>query len=153
MPVIEEIPQVIKTAVTLIPALAKIPGLGKLIVVLNKVPQSDTQALEKLQSDNDKKKKEREKTVKENARYVIKVSEAMKCVNSKFDDANLVLDFVKSLIDLVTGGSQTMTDALRERILHCMLENRLRQDTPRVIQAKRRYHRPSKGHGHGRGHF
>lgn len=150
---VEEIPQIVRTAVTLLPELANIPGLGKIIIALNKVPTNDTQALEQLQSEFDKKKKEREKTQTQNARYVIKVSEAMKCVDKSFDNANLVWAFVKSIGSLVSGGSTTLTDPMRQAIYQCLEENRLRQDTPRVFSHTFRYHRPSKGHGKGRGKF
>ncbi len=152
MPVIEEIPQVVKTAVTLMPALQSIPGLGRIIVFLNKVPSDDSHALEELKKFAEKKKAQREATQKKNSRYVIKVSEAMKCVDKGFD-ANLVLAFLKAMGRVLIGGADSVADQMRNSIYLCLEEHRLRQDTPRVIQTKKRYHRPSKGHGHGRGHF
>lgn len=150
---VEEIPQIVRTAVTLLPQLAKIPGLGKIIIALNKVPTNDTEALEKMQGEFDKKKKERERAQQQNSRYVIKVSEAMKCVDKSFDSANLVWEFVKSIGSLVSGGSTQVTDEMRSQISRCLEENRLRQDTPRVFSKTFRYHRPSKGHGKGRQSF
>ncbi len=152
MPVIEEVPQVVKTAVTLMPALQNIPGLGKIIIALNRVPNDDTKALEELKKQADRGKRTREDTQKKNSRYVIKVSEAMKCVDKGFD-ANLVLTFLKSMGRILVGGQDSLADQMRNGIYQCLEENRLRQDTPRVLQTKKRYHRPSKGHGHGRGHF
>lgn len=149
MPVIEEIPEIVRTAVTLLPALARVPLLGRIIIALNKVPHNDQQALEQMQFEFDKKKAQRKKLRDDNSRYVIKVSEAMLCVDKNFDQATVIWDFVKSIASLVSGGSTQATDNLRNQILQCMLEKRLRQDTPRVLRTERGYQRPRKGHGKG----
>lgn len=152
--VIEEIPEIIRTALILMPELANIPVLGRIALLLSGTNQlNDTHALEEFSKAKERQKAQREKERDENARYVIKVSEALKCVDDSLFDTTILMAFLKGLINVIVGKTQTMDDLMYDKIKQCILENRLRQDTPRVFSKTFRYHRPSKGHGKGRSKF
>jgi len=148
-----EIPQIIRTAADLVPALRSIPALGRTVIFLNRIPRDDTKALEELRRAGDKKKKEREKEARDNGRYVLKVSEAIKCVDAHAYDPRIILDFVRAVGSTLIGGTTSGFDPMRNRIVQCLKEKALRQDTPRVFRDEPGYQRPRKGHGHGRKTF
>jgi hypothetical protein len=152
--VIEEIPEVIRTALILMPELANVPVLGRIAVLLAGTHQlDDTHPLEQFDKAREADKAVRERERDENSRYVIKVSEALKCVDKGLFDSKLLLAFLKGLINILLGKSQSADALMYDQIKQCILENRLRQDTPRVFSTTGRYHRPSRGHGKGRTSF
>jgi hypothetical protein len=136
------------------PELADIPVLGRIAVLLSGTNQlNDTHALEEFQRAKDRQKAQREKERDDNSRYVIKVSEALKCVDDSLFNTGVLMAFLKGLVNVILGKTQTMDDLMYDKIKTCILENRLRQDTPRVFSTTGRYHRPSRGHGKGRSSF
>jgi hypothetical protein len=144
---VEEVPAIIRTLVTLAPALRNVPLLGRLIVALQGVkPISETKVLEELQAAKDKLRKERKKLADDNNKYVIKVSEAMQCVEKNVDGA-LLSKIGKAVIDVLTGNPQDLGTEIMDPINKCMLENRLRQDTPRNVKRDTTHGRPARGHG------
>ena len=115
---------------------------------------NETKALENLEEVIQKKKTERKTRVERNARYVIKASEAMLCVEKHLMDGKVLLAIGKGLVNAILGRGADGPDLLLDAIWTCIEENVLRQDTPRVIGSPRgKYVRPRKGHGHGRGKF
>jgi hypothetical protein len=151
---IEEIPVILRSAVLLFPELLEIPILGRVFVVFGvKGPTTDTEAMEQLQRDINTRVKTKTDIKAKNSRYVIKVSEAMKCVDKTLDSPSVLLSVIKSIARMFSGSSAGFTDQMSTDIYRCLEENRLRQDTPRVFSKTFRYHRPSKGHGKGRTKF
>jgi hypothetical protein len=146
-----EVPPLIRTLVTLAPALRNLPVLGKLIVALSGVKQiNDKQVLEELQAAKDKLRKQRKKLADDNNKYVIKVSEAMKCVENNIDGA-LLKKIGSTIIDVLTGSPKDLGTEIIDPINKCMMENRLRQDTPRKgHKPETKIARPARGHGHGK---
>jgi hypothetical protein len=144
--------EVAEVALTFIPGLADVPILGRILLVLAPGGGNDLKALEELQKQAEKKKTDRATRIQKNARYVLKASEAMKCVESNLMNGGVLLALGRGLINTVLGkgGGQSAPDLLVERIFQCIEEHVLRQDTPRVKHTGTYFARPSKGHGHGR---
>lgn len=135
------------------PDLASIPVVGRILIAIAAGHGSDTEAVEKLQAEANKLKTQRQTRITRNGRYVLKASDAMKCVETHLMSGGVLLAFGKGLVNILTGKSGAAPDLLFDQIATCIEEHVLRQDTPRVISDKRRYHRPSRGHGKGRGKF
>ncbi len=146
--------EVAEVALTFIPALAEVPILGRILLVLAPGGGNDIQAMEQLQKVADSKKTDRATRIKNNGRYVLKASDAMQCVETHLMNGGVLLAIGKALINAVLGKPGTGPDLLADRIFQCIEEKVLRQDTPRVKGTPRgKYVRPRKGHGHGRGKF
>jgi hypothetical protein len=147
---VEEVPPLIRTLVTLAPALKNVPILGRVIIALSGVkPIDGAKELEELQAAKDKLRKQRKKLADDNNKYVIKVSEAMKCVEKNIDGA-MLSKIGRSIIDVLSGNPQDLGTEIIDPINKCMMEERLRQDTPRKGKRDSRIARPAKGHGVGR---
>lgn len=110
------------------------------------------QTEEELQKEFSKDVRAKLKNGFNDATHVIKVSEAIKCVEKTLSDqtlmARVAAAMVKDLIagKLVVSPSEDIANACAE----CFRENCLRSDTPRVKQTVTYYGRPAKGHGSGR---
>jgi hypothetical protein len=144
---IGEVPAIVRTLITVAPALKNVPLLGKIIVALQGVkPINETKVLEELQAAKDKLRKQRKKLADDNNKYVIKVSEAMQCVEKNVDGA-LLAKIGRAVIDVLTGNPQDLGTEIIDPINRCMLENRLRQDTPRKGHRESTHARPAVGHG------
>ena len=145
----------IGAAIEFAPFLLDVPILGRILApfAFARHPGNEARAIEELQNSMDKDKATRVKKQHENSRYVIKVSEAMKCVENHYANGNALWEFVKAVGRNFLSSETAGTDVLLNECYRCLEENRLRQDTPRVFSKTFRYHRPSKGHGHGRGKF
>ncbi len=135
MPLVEEIPQIVKTIVELAPQLRNVQFLRGLIIPLSRVPSNEHEALEKLEADARKKKDERKKLKKKQNKHVIKVSDAMECVEKYVYDGKIALDFGRALISVISSGvtgSQTdLGDIMFGRISGCMIGKALQQKNPR----------------------
>lgn len=87
------------------------------------------------------------------ARYVLKASDALECAEENIYNGGLLLLYGKALLNqFVGGGTVTMADLIYDRLEECINSKVLRQDTPRTSRTGTFPHRPSRGHGHGRGH-
>ncbi len=142
--------EVAEVALTFIPGLAEVPILGRILLTMAPHGGNDIKALEELQKVADAKKTDRATRQQRNARYVLKASEAMKCVEVNLMNGGVLLAIGKGLINAVLGRAGAGPDILLDRIYTCIEENVLRQDTPRVKHTDPYFARPSKGHGHGR---
>jgi len=143
--------EIVRSAVALAPVLLELPVVGRFLATFQPTPESETKAVEEIQKKADQEKKTRQKKRDENNKYVIKVSDAMDCVEDNLGEGGILWEFAKSIAHIVTGGdSRTGPDVILDNIYNCLEENRLRQDTPRVTSTKRGPHRPARGHGAGR---
>jgi hypothetical protein len=127
-----EIPEIIKVATTLIPGLATVPILGKIIPLLSSGTMDEFKAFEQYEAEKEKSTARRTKLKKENNRYVIKVSEAMTCVEVQLD-GKLSLAFLKAAIKTILGGKGNAFDTLFDPIAQCMVEKALQQKNARSI--------------------
>ena len=144
----------VETALTFSPWLTDIPVLGRILTNFAPGGGNDLKALEQLQAAQIKKKSEVEARIKKNARYVLKASEAMKCVDSSLGNGAILLALGKAILNTVAGRpGGTAPDLLESKIFACIESKVLSQKSKRVKREGSFYHRPSKGHGEGRGKF
>jgi hypothetical protein len=137
----EVIPEIVKVATTMVPALRTVPILRGLIVPLSNVGNmNETKALEELQRAADKHKQQREQARSRVKSRVIKVSDAMKCVDEFFSTGRLALSIGKAILSTITssfaGDPRDATDIAHAEILECMKRKMLQQ---RNRRSKGRY--------------
>lgn len=151
----EEFISTVETALVLVPGLLDVPILGRILIALGFGHGNDNKALEQLEKLARDKQTERATRRDRNNRYLIKASDAMKCVEDNLMGGNILLAFGKGLVNAIIGRTGAFApDLLVDQIWTCIEQNVLRQDTPRVKgQAKSKYIRPAVGHGHGRDRF
>jgi len=156
---VEEIPELVKIATTFLPALARIPVLGKVIPLFSTGQMNETKALEQLQSEIDKKKQQREQTKKQYNKRVIKLNDAMSCVESQLMNPTVLLDAGKAILSTIatgligTGGTKSLSEILVERVWQCMIRKMLSQSSERTETRTSKHARPALGHGKGRKTF
>jgi hypothetical protein len=141
-------------ALTMAPWLVDVPVLGRILLLLNPAGGNDLKAQEELEAQAQKKKQDNQTRIARNGRYVIKASEAMKCVDKTVNSGGVLLAFGKAILNTLRGVGSNAGDILTDRIFLCIEENVLRQDTPRPKHSKTIANpRPARGHGHGRRNF
>lgn len=128
MPGVEEIPEIVKITTTMIPALQNIRLIRGLIIPLSSAGEmNQAKALEELQSELDKKKKTRQKLRDRQNIHVIKIKDAMQCVENSLN-ATVLLKFGKGILNVITGRSvEGGLDLLYDEINQCMLQKALQQ--------------------------
>jgi hypothetical protein len=128
MPVIEEIPEIIKVTTTMIPALQNVKFIRGLIVPLQGTgAMNETRAIESYDNEKRKNQERRTKLKKKHNKQVIKISDAMQCVEDHVFDGRLALAFGKALMNVITGGKVDAGDILWGRISGCMIGKALQQ--------------------------
>jgi len=141
-------------ALTFAPWLENVPVLGRILVWLAPGGGNDLKAQEELQAQIEKKKQDNQTRIARNGRYVLKASDAMKCVDQTVNSGGVLLALGKAILNTVRGVGVNAGDILTDRIFTCIEEKVLRQDTPRPKHTKEiRYPRPARGHGKGRRSF
>jgi hypothetical protein len=114
--------------IRLFPTLVRTPLLGKIIPLFKIDPASD-EALARALNRNFKRKKKR--GFNDNA-HVVKLDEAIKCVEQVIGDGKLqaagLLRLSKMLLDQKTGGSE-----IGDAIISCMREKILQQGNQRAV--------------------
>jgi len=142
------IPEIVDGIVTLAPQVMRIPVLGKLLSSLGIGPILDTQAMERYQRDADRNKSTRVRTQNQNNKRVIKVKDALQCVDRTVNSPAVALKFGRALAGVIAGGTETIGDIMYREIEQCILKNRLGQSSARSgNERKTSSHRPSVGHG------
>jgi hypothetical protein len=141
---------VAETALVMMPELANVPILGRIIVAIAGGHISDGEAIEQLQELAEKKKTERKTRKEQNARYVLKASDAMECVEKGLMDGTFLLAIGRGIANAILGRPGFAPDLILEQIWQCIEEHVLRQDTPRVKKDVIYSARPARGHGKGR---
>src|SRR3954462_7568765 len=125
------IPEILKVATTMVPALRTVPIVRGLIVPLSQTGNmNETKALEQYDASRDKNKKEREKVRNKNNKHVIKVKDALQCVEDSLGSGKIGLAFAKALLSVITAGagaSKDMIDIIYGPIQDCMLKKALSQ--------------------------
>lgn len=155
MPGIAEIgAEIVEVALTFIPSLEGIPVLGRILRLIAPGGGNDFKALEELQAQANKRKTDRATRIAKNARYVIKASDAMQCVEDNLMTGAVWLALGKSFVNILTksiGFEPGAGDLLAQQIFLCIESKVLKQTSRRTLVQRKAYHRPSRGHGHGRG--
>src|SRR4030095_9580995 len=154
MPIAEIGAELVETALTFAPWLVDVPVLGRICLVLAPGGGNDLKALEQLQAQAEQTKVRTRTAIKENARYVLKASDAMKCVQDTLADGAILLALGKALMNTLAGrGGAAARDILTQKIFLCIESKVLSQKSKRVKFTGSFYHRPSLGHGRGRRTF
>lgn len=150
MPGGAEIVRLLPFIIKLFPELAQSSILGKIIPLFKIDPATDEDLARELNKEVRIKQKNNS-----DATSVIKVSEAIKCAKSSFDNTTLISEFVLEAAKSLIAGRQIDACGQRmfDQMVNCMRQNSLRQDTPRVASRTTSHGRPARGHGHGRGKF
>lgn len=131
--VIEEVPEVIKVAADVIPALKNVPILGRIISITNAGKMDDTKAMEQLQSQSDKAKKTRTQLKDRYNSKVIKIKDALQCVEDNVMDGKILLSLAKGLMHTITGSPSNAADIMFQQIADCMVKKALGQKNRRVM--------------------
>lgn len=151
MPGIPEIgAELVETALTFAPWLEEVPVLGRILRVIAPGGGNDIHAAEQLAAELQKRKTDRETRIQRNARYVLKASDAMQCVDDSVADTGVLLAFGKSLLNIVRGRPDSTPDILENKIFQCIESKVLKQTGKRKKKVKKYYGRPAVGHGKGR---
>jgi len=142
----------VETALTFAPWLVDIPVLGRVLILLAPGGGNDLKALEALQAAAQQKAQDRATRIKKNARYVLKASEAMKCVESSLGNGAFLLTLGRALLNTVAGrgGGASAPDLIMDKIFACIESKTLSQKSKRHRVDATYYARPSVGHGSGR---
>lgn len=142
----------VETVVTLAPELEQIPILGRILSIFAPGGGSDIKLLDALEAQRQRTEQKRQTRVKRNARYVLKASDAMKCVSDTLNSPQFLLALGKSLTKILIGpeSAADAPDILTGKIFDCIESKVLSQKRPRVKQTVTYYARPSRGHGKGR---
>ena len=118
-------------------------------MVLNRVkPASDTDLERQLN-----RKIERRVEGFPNAKtHVLKLSDALKCVESTFNETTLIAEFVLVAAQSLIEGEQSRAcgQKMFDKIEECMIEKLLSQKTARKTVRESRHGRPARGHGAGK---
>lgn len=134
MPIVEEIPEIIKITTSFVPALQNIKLIRGLIVPLQNTGQfNETKALEELSSQRDKNQTERAKLKQKNNIHVIKISDAMTCVEQNLYEGKAAIAFAKALLSTITGQGQDFGDVMFQKIAQCMIDKALQQKNSRSL--------------------
>lgn len=143
------IPLLFPTIVEALIAL-RLPFLGRILSLFQK-PISDTDALRQLEEAQNWRPKQR--PAFNDGAHVIKVSEAIKCVQGQVNNRLHWLAVAKEVVRSLLGTPRNSMSDLGDAVAECLREKSLRQDTERSSGIKKGYHRPALGHGRGRRTF
>jgi hypothetical protein len=147
--------EAVETALTFAPWLADVPVIGRILLLFAPNGGNDMKALDALNAAAQRKAQDRAQRIARNARYVIKASEAMKCVDGTLGNGGFLLSLGRSLLNTVAGrgGGASAPDLLTDKIFDCIERKVLSQKSKRVKTEANYYARPSRGHGKGRTKF
>jgi hypothetical protein len=131
---VEEIPEIIKVAKTFLPWLAKLALVGKIIQLTGVGEMDENKALEQLQRAADNQKKVRQKVRDELNKRVIKVKDALDCVEKSVFDPKNILKLGKGILATIVGKGATgsFVDIIYAEIEACMKSKMLKQENKRT---------------------
>ena len=142
--------EIAATVIEVFPQLLEIPLLGRILSAFRQVPFNDARQIEALQSSADKNKATRTKLKRENNKHVIKVNDAMQCVEDQLADGRLAWTLFKSFGSVLAGNASDAADVTMQQIFDCMKRKTLSQRSTRVHEpTKTGYTRSPSGHGRG----
>jgi hypothetical protein len=127
---VTEIPEIVKVATTLIPGLRSLPILGKIIPLFQAGEWNEAKVLEQMEADANKDAEKRTKLKQETNKRVIKVSDALECVEAGLN-AKVGVAFLRAACSVILGGTGNAFNTLWDPIASCMLEKALGQTNAR----------------------
>lgn len=139
--------------IRLAPQLVKMTFYRGSAIIANKVEPSNEEEL--AQELNRKIKRDQKEDSRDN-QHVIKVADAIECIENGFNSTTLIYEFAKTALRSLLEGRQSEAAGqnLFDQMAKCIRENALRSDTlRRKHKPATKYGRPAKGHGHGRRSF
>lgn len=138
--------------VRLFPQLVKATFYRGSVVTLNKVTPSPDEDLER---ELNRKIKQKSADKSKDNQMVVKVSDAVACIEKGFNDTTLIKEFILTAAKALLEGRQSVACGQRmfDQMATCVRQKALRQDTPRAAHRTTRIGRPAKGHGKGRKGF
>jgi hypothetical protein len=125
---ITEIPEIVKFVA---PVLRSIPLLGRVIPLFQAGEFNEAKTLEQLQAQADKNKNTRQKLKDDTNKRVIKVRDALECVEKVCFDGRILIRIGKALLATIAGRSENLGDIMFGEIADCMLSKALQQDNRR----------------------
>ena len=143
---------IVRIALSFVPDLLDVPVLGRIIQSLYPGGGNDFEALTQIQRKAAEKQQERKTRIEKQARYVLKASDAMKCVEDNLMSGGFLLAMGKGILNWALGraAGASAPDVLCDKIFDCIESKTLKQTGKRKKKAEPYYGRPAKGHGHGR---
>lgn len=144
--------KLVAATLSFVPELVNVPVLGRILLLFAPGGGDDLKAQEALEAAAQKTLEDRAQRIKRNARYVLKASEAMKCVEASLGNGGFLLSLGKALVNQVAGGVTGVSapDLIMDRIFECIEKKVLPQTSKRTQEVKHYYGRPAAGHGKGR---
>jgi hypothetical protein len=149
MALVELVSPLVEAALIVAPELINVPVLGKVLQALTGGhPGSEHKALEELQRSADDQKKTRQKVRDRLGHRVIKVSDALACVEATLFDGKLLLLLGKAIVKNLAGAPTDIGSLQYDPVQRCMIQKMLSQSSKKTLRTwKQDQHRPSKGHG------
>ncbi len=149
MALVEIVAPIVEAALIVAPELIDVPVLGRVLLALTGGhPLNEHKALEDLQRSVDDQKKTRQKVRDRLGHRVIKVSDALKCVDDTLMSGNVLLLLGKAIVKNISGGQTDVGVLQYDPIQRCMIQKMLSQSSKRSVGGwKQTLHRPAKGHG------
>lgn len=146
---VPSIVRMIPIIIRMFPQLTKFTFYRGSAIIANKI---DPVSEEDLARELDRKIRRDRKNESRDNQTVVKVKDAIDCVEKAFNETTLIKEFILTACkSLITGRqSSACGQSLFDRISNCIRENVLRQDTIRRSHRTTNFGRPAKGHGKGR---
>jgi hypothetical protein len=144
----EEVALLAEAALIIAPELAEIPVLGRLLVIAARRSGGEIEAMEKLQAQAKELERQTRDRIQRNAKRVIKASDAMRCVQDNLSAGRGAINFAKNVVKVIRG--LPAEPLVENEIFACIEAKLLGQKSKRTRVTRTAYHRPSRGHGHGR---
>lgn len=143
--------ELVETALTFAPWLLDVPVLGRILRLIAPTGGDESHAIQELIKLANEKKADRKTRTDKNGRYVLKASEAMKCVDTNLNEGAVFFALGRAFLNRVAGkGLDTAPDILTDKIFTCIESKVLKQTSKRTKRERGKFARPAKGHGHGR---
>lgn len=138
--------EAVETAITFAPWLTDIPVLGRILLLFAPGGGNDLRAQEALQAAAKKNEQKRKTRIQKNARYVLKASDAMQCVEDNLNNGAILLAIGKGMLNVVAGRvGGNAVDLLEDKIFSCIESKVLAQDSKRVRTEEVYYKRRGSG--------
>jgi hypothetical protein len=127
------IPEIVKVTTTFVPALKNIRLVRGMIIPLGASgTMNEAQALAEYQRSKDRNRATRTRLKQQHNKRVIKVSDAMECLEKELD-GKLAILFGQALLNVILGGTNDCFDLAFGRIAGCMIGKALQQGNQRTL--------------------
>lgn len=125
------VPTIVRAATTVAPALKDVRILRGFVAPLQGSGFSEATAVQELQAAINKRVKTRRKLRDQMKKRVLKVSDAMDCVENNVGNGKIALSFGRALVDVLAGGTGGNIELLLDAVNKCLIEHALPQTAKR----------------------